>query len=220
MTTPASTTDKPTASLTIHGIGKMNKKNRSKVASWLRRHADFIVKEGGQGGNITASRYRAGMRIYSMVLVMLCLLVSGCAANRGNLHVEKAGETLDVYHEGKEIKQRHVIKAEWGVPGDVSYIRCRPEQLSLDAFWGIRTCSGTLDSNTVLAVDLGRVTIASYRDLVLPATISGLFQVAAFGTLGAVMPAMKVDVRQNALTGSRFSTGYFNSAPAPAWLGQ
>jgi len=89
MTTPASTTDKPTASLTIHGIGKMNKKNRLKIASWLRRHADFIVKEGGQGGNITASRYRAGMRIYSMVLVTLCLLISGCLGVK--VEVDKIG---------------------------------------------------------------------------------------------------------------------------------
>lgn len=207
------------AVVTLKDGDTMNKKQRSKIATWLRRQATVFENEGGKGGKI-AKRYRARYLVGIVSSLLLCLLVSGCAANRGNLHVEKAGETLDVYHEGKEIKQRHVIKAEWGVPGDVSYIRCRPEQLSLDAFWGIRTCSGTLDSNTVLAVDLGRVTIASYRDLVLPATISGLFQVAAFGTLGAVMPAMKVDVRQNALTGSRFSTGYFNSTPAPAWLGQ
>lgn len=212
-------TEKPTATLNVRGAGamNMNKKKRAKVASWLRRQAKFIENGGDKTAKITTGLYRAGIHL---ALILLCMIVVGCAANRGNLHVEKAGETLDVYHEGKEIKQRHVIKAEWGVPGDVSYIRCRPEQLSMDDFWGIRTCSGTLDKNTVLAVDLGRVTIASYRDLVLPATISGLFQVAAFGTLGAVMPEMKVDVRQNALTGSRFSTGYFNSTPAPAWLGQ
>ncbi len=163
------------------------------------------------------------MSLKTLYLLSLCLLLgvlSGCVANRGNLEVKKAGQSIGIYHEGKEIKQRHVIESEWGVPGDVSYIRCRPEQLAYDDFWGIRTCPGTLDKNTTLGVDLGRVTITSYKDLVLPATISGLFQVAAFGTFAAVMPEMKVNVRQNALTGSRFSTGYFNSTPAPAWLGQ
>ena len=76
MTTPASTTDKPTASLTIHGIGKMNKTNRSPVARWLRRHAHYIVKQAGQGGNMTASGSRGGMRLYSMSVVTLCLPIS------------------------------------------------------------------------------------------------------------------------------------------------
>lgn len=158
------------------------------------------------------------LHLLCAVFAMVALV--GCAANRGNLEVKKPGQSLGIYHEGKEIKQRHVIESEWGVPGDVSYIRCRPEQLSFDDFWGIRTCPGTLDKNTTLSVDIGRVVITSYKDLVIPATITGLFQVAAFGTFAAVMPEMKVDVRQNALTGSRFSTGYFNTTPAPAWLGQ
>ena len=34
------------AYLGVRGVGKMNKKDRMKVASWLRRQAKFIVKNG------------------------------------------------------------------------------------------------------------------------------------------------------------------------------
>lgn len=127
------------------------------------------------------------------ILLSLCamVLLVGCV-NRGNLRVERAGETLDIYHEGKRIKQRHAVDAEWGKPGDVSYTTCRPDQLSHDSFWGINTCADTIDPNATLAVEAGRVQTASYKDLVIPATITGLFQVAAFGTLGAVMPRTHV----------------------------
>lgn len=149
-----------------------------------------------------------GRPLMGFVGAALCLLAIGCV-NRGSLEVKKAGESLGIYHEGPEIKQRHVIEAEWGVPGDVSYIRCRPEQMAFNQFWGIHTCPGTLDKNTALAVDLARVQTASYKDLVIPATISGLFQVASFGTLGAVMPKPEVNVRQTGPTiNETFSTKY------------
>ena len=159
-------------------------------------------------------------RLMTVFALLMMVGMTGCAIDRGAMQAKKPGEQIDVFHEGKDIKQRHVIETEWGKPGDVSYVRCRPDQLTMDKYWGIPTCTGTIDANASLAIEIGRTVVASYRDLVVPATISGLFQVAAFGTLGAVMPDIKVDVRQNALTGSRFSTGYFNSAPAPAWLGQ
>jgi hypothetical protein len=55
-----------------------------------------------------------------------------------------------------------------------------------------------------------------------PSLTTGLGFVAAAGTLGATMPATKVTqhMTSSALAGSRFSTGYFQAIPAPAWLGQ
>lgn len=212
------TTDAPATkcigTLHLHDVDSMNKKSRAKIATWLRRQAATVEE-----GNL-AKRYRARYHVAVSILAILCLVGAGCVADRGALQAKKPGEQIDIFHEGKDIKQRHVIETEWGKPGDVSYMRCRPDQLKHDDFWGIKTCSGSIDANAPLSIEIGRTVVASYRDLVVPATISGLFQVAAFGTLGAVMPAPKVDVRQNALTGSRFSTGYFNSTPAPAWLGQ
>lgn len=147
-----------------------------------------------------------------VVLVLALAVLAGCA-NRGSLEVKKAGESIGIYHEGKRIKQRHVVESEWGVPGEVAYVSCRPDQLTFDAFWGIPTCPDKIDQNATLAVDEGRAQIASYKDLVIPATISGLFQVAAFGTLGAVMPAPKLNVRQ---TGPEIRTStLLLNAPVP-----
>lgn len=143
-----------------------------------------------------------------VVMVVSLAILSGCA-NRGNLRVERAGEALDIFHAGKMIEQRHTKEARWGTPGEVSSATCYPTQLSYDDFWGIQTCPGTTDKNASLSVEVARTSTASYKDLVIPATISGLFQVAAFGTLAAVMPKPEVNVRQTGPTiNETFSTKY------------
>lgn len=144
------------------------------------------------------------------IILGLCVMVllAGCV-NRGNLRVERAGESLDIYHNGKDIEQVHTADARWGQPGRVASTECKPNQLTHDAFWGIPTCPSKYDEHATLGVDVGRTSVASYRDLVVPATITGLFQVASFGTLGAVMPKPSVNVRQTGPTiNETFSTKY------------
>ena len=128
------------------------------------------------------------MRAFMLSLCAVVLLV-GCV-NRGNLRVERAGEAIDIFHAGKMIEQRHTIESRWGTPGSVSSVTCYPKQLTYDEFWGIPTCPGTTDPNASLAVELHEAYVhtAAYKDLVIPATITSLGYVAAFGTLGAVMP--------------------------------
>lgn len=147
------------------------------------------------------------------LILGLCtmVLLAGCI-NRGNLRVERAGEALDIFHNGKMIEQQHTKEARWGTPGGVSSVTCYPNQLTYDDFWGIQTCPGTTDKNASLAVEVARVSTASYKDLVIPATISGLFQVAAFGTLGAVMP--KTEVRNTSTYSQELRTSTLvNSVP-------
>lgn len=143
-----------------------------------------------------------------VVMVVSVAVLSGCV-NRGNLRVERAGEALDIFHAGKMIEQQHTKEARWGTPGGVSSVTCYPSQLTYDDFWGIPTCPGTTDKNASLSVEVARTSTASYKDLVIPATISGLFQVASFGTLAAVMPKPEVNVRQTGPTiNETFSTKY------------
>ena len=72
-------TDKPTATLNVRGVGTMNKKKRAKVASWLRRQAKFIEDGGDKETKITTGLYRAGMRLFpTLMLCLVVLLVSGC----------------------------------------------------------------------------------------------------------------------------------------------
>ncbi len=144
------------------------------------------------------------------LILSLCamVLLSGCV-NRGNLRVERAGESLDIFHNGKDIEQIHTVDARWGAQGRMASTDCHPSQLSYDEFWGIPTCPSKYDKNTTLGVESGRTQLASYKDLVIPATITGLFQVASFGTLGAVMPKPNVNVRQTGPTiNETFSTKY------------
>lgn len=65
------------------------------------------------------------------LFLSLCamVLVVGCTVDRGNRQAKLPGQQLDIFNEGADIKQRHVIETEWGKPGDVSYMRCRPDQL-------------------------------------------------------------------------------------------
>lgn len=123
------------------------------------------------------------------LILSLCamVLLSGCV-NRGNLRVERAGESIDVFHNGKDIEQVHTVEARWGKPGRSASTECHPSQLSYDDFWGIPTCPSKYDKNTTLGVDAGRAQMASYRDLIVPPVINGLFFVAGMGTFAAVFP--------------------------------
>lgn len=154
------------------------------------------------------------MSLKTMCLMSLCLLagLTGCATK----------EKLDIFHRGNDIVQRHFIPGDWDIPPSTTENLCVEEKMVWSTFWNKNVCPGELEKNAPLSVHVAHVSGASYRDLVIPATISGAFQVAAFGTLGAVMPKPHVNVQQttNALPGARFSTGYFNSTPAPSWLGQ
>lgn len=142
-------------------------------------------------------------------ILALCALalvfVTGCAGK----------EKLDHFHRGNKIIERHYIPGSWDMPSDISKTECRPEQMEWSIFWGKKVCPDTIDKNATLAVDRGSVTTASYKDLVVPATIKGLFDVAAFGTFAAVMPKMDVRVNQaNYGSPINASTVLFN-APVP-----
>lgn len=67
-----------TAILSVKGVGTMNKKDRCKIASWLRRQAKLIENNGDKTGTMTEGLYRARMRF--IALAALCLLVSACSA--------------------------------------------------------------------------------------------------------------------------------------------
>lgn len=139
------------------------------------------------------------------LLLSLCavLLLSGCAAK----------EKLDIFHRGNDIVQRHFIPGDWDIPPSTTENLCVEEKMVWSVFWAKKVCPGELEKNAPLSVHVAHVSGASYRDLVVPATISGLFQVAAFGTLGAVMPAPKLNVRQ---TGPEIRTStLLLNAPVP-----
>jgi hypothetical protein len=138
------------------------------------------------------------------------LLLTGCA------------ESLDHFHRGDKIVERHYMPGSWGIPGNVSYTECRPDQMKHSTFWAKKVCPDSIEPNAPLSVDRGYVSTASYKDLVVPAGIHGLAFLGGMGVLGATMPGTTISQQQsvNALPGARFSTGYFNATPAPSWLGQ
>ena len=65
------------AVVTLKDGDTMNKKQRSKIATWLRRQATVFENEGGKGGKI-AKRYRARYLVGVVSSLLLCLLLSGC----------------------------------------------------------------------------------------------------------------------------------------------
>lgn len=123
----------------------------------------------------------------AIVLLSICAFLTACVS-RGNLHVDRAGESIDIYHNGKDIEQVHTIKPRWEQPGRVASTECQPGQLAYDDFWGINTCPSKYDKHATLGVDVARHSTISYRDLIVPPVINGLFFVAGMGTFAAVFP--------------------------------
>ncbi len=70
-------TEKAIAVVTLHDMDKMRKKERSKIATWLRRQADTLEKEGGPQGKM-ANRYRARYLVGIVSSFLMVVLVSGC----------------------------------------------------------------------------------------------------------------------------------------------
>ena len=144
--------------------------------------------------------------------VLLLLMVTGCASK----------EKLDIFHRGNEIVQRHHISSEWDIAPSTHETLCTEASMVWSTFWSKKVCPGELDKNASMGVTVAHVGGASYKDLVVPAAISGAFQFGGFVAFAKLMPETKVNVRNinNTMPGARFSTGYFNATPAPAWLGQ
>lgn len=70
-------TEKAIAVVTLHDMDKMRKKERSKIATWLRRQADTLEKEGGPQGKM-ANRYRARYLVGIVSSFLMLVLISGC----------------------------------------------------------------------------------------------------------------------------------------------
>jgi hypothetical protein len=151
------------------------------------------------------------MRLSALLLLPL-LLLSACA------------ESLKQFNDGVRVKQRHTMPGDWNSAGRTEWKSCRPNQLVYSAYWaekGIpKVCPDEIDPNATLAVNEGVADSPSYRDLVVPATITGAFQAGGLIGLGAMMPKPenKVSVRQ--VNQYRNSTMYANPTPVPSWLGE
>lgn len=137
------------------------------------------------------------------VLIACLLVLSGCA------------ESLDHFHKGIKVAERHYAPGSWGIPGQVTWTECRENQMVHSVYWAKKVCPDTIEQNAPLAIDRGSVQTASYKDLVVPAVIHGAFFVGGMSALGALTPA--TNVRQtNNVSGStvRTSTLLIN-APVP-----
>ena len=139
----------------------------------------------------------------SLTLLSLLFLLSACA------------ESLEHFHRGNKVAERHYVPGSWGIPGQVSWTECRPSQMVHSIYWAKQVCPDTIDESAPLAIDRGAIQTASYKDLVVPAAIHGAFFVGGMSALGAIMPSTNV-TQTNSVTGStvRTSTLLINS-PVP-----
>lgn len=118
-------TDKPTATLNVRGVGTMNKKKRAKVASWLRRQAKFIEDGGDKEAKITTGLYRAGMRLFpTLMLCLVVLLVSGCVTK----YEEKTSD-WEVAQVGQICYMRGHGDVKLNLPTEVDGGKCLCSQL-------------------------------------------------------------------------------------------
>lgn len=138
----------------------------------------------------------------TLYLLSVCawLLLAGCA------------ESLDHFHRGNKIVERHHIPGTWSIPGDTTKTECRAEQMVWSTHWGKKVCPDTVDPNATLAVDRGSVSTKPYKDIVLSEAIHGLFFVAGLGTLGALMPATTVT---QSVTGGTVYASTLNGTAIP-----
>jgi len=136
------------------------------------------------------------------ILMSLIVLLTGCAK-----------ESLGIFHRGNEIVQRHHIAGDWDIPSSTHETLCVEAKMEWSVFWGKKVCPGELDKNASIGVTVAHVNSASYKDLVVPAVITGAFQFGGFVALAKLSP--KVDIRQaNYGSPIRTSTLLIN-APVP-----
>lgn len=77
--------EKAIAVLTLHDADTMPKDQRNKIATWLRRQADTLVKEGGPQGKM-AKRFRARYLVGNIVFLLVLVMVSGCVTTYEDIH--------------------------------------------------------------------------------------------------------------------------------------
>jgi len=121
--------------------------------------------------------------IKHITAAVLLLIVSGCASK----------EKLDIFHRGNEIVQRHHISSEWDIAPSTHETLCTEPSMVWSVFWGKKVCPGELDKNASMGVTVAHASGASYKDLVVPATISGAFQFGGFVALAKLSPAVRVN---------------------------
>jgi hypothetical protein len=90
-------------------------------------------------------------------------------------------------------------------------------------YWKKKVCPSSIDEHATLAIDRGNTPTANYASMVIPASIQAVGMITAGGLImnGLLnQNVARMTQSVNTLQGSRFSTGFFNSTPAPSWLGQ
>ncbi len=131
-----------------------------------------------------------------MVWVSALMLLAGCA------------ESLEHFHRGNKVLERHYIPGTWGIPGQVVWTECRENQLKDSVFWKKKVCDDTIESNAPLAIDRGSNTTQSYAQLVVPAAIHGAMFMGGMALLGTQMASglASQPAQQGVLAGSSIST--------------
>lgn len=125
-----------------------------------------------------------------LLLLPLLLLVSGCA------------ESLEHFHRGDKIVERHHMPGTWGVPGNTSYTECREDQMKPSKYWGKKVCPDSIDSNATLAVDRGYVQSPNYASLVVPGAIQAAGLISAGGLISHGLQHQNAARMTQSVTGS------------------
>lgn len=138
----------------------------------------------------------------SLALACSLLALAGCA------------ESLDLFHRGNKIIERHVVPPTWNAAGRTTWTECRPDQLVKSAFWAKSVCPDTYESNAPLAVEAGHDTTQSYVALVVPSAISGALIGGGIGGGLAAQKAAQITQRAGGLTiNENFSTKFIGERP-------
>lgn len=173
-----------------------------------------------------------------IAMLVLVVIVSGCAGGEQNLL--QNGQTAVTWPDAKIrfmretpqptprecpismlIKVKYLEEKTWPwYRADKWFSHDKPDQ-----FFSVcpdRNLDPKNDIHLATWEPIGLVWSPSPFRTVAPSAVQALGLVAAAGTLGATMPKPVTNVNQvtNTMPGARFSTGYFNATPAPAWLGQ
>lgn len=116
--------EKAIAVVTLHDADTMPKDQRSKIAIWLRRQADTLVKEGGPKGKM-AKRFRARYLVGVFSSLLMMVMISGCVTKYDD--VVSDWHTIQVGPRCTTVGQDQVkFNAETREPDGLS---CRCDQL-------------------------------------------------------------------------------------------
>lgn len=147
-------------------------------------------------------------RLMTGMALLMVVVMTGCTPY------------MVIHDLGDDSIQEYIKPTKFIEGGFVDRVKCPTKTMRYSDKYKMKICRGTAGDDAYLAWQVGVDEKApSYAAQLVSGAMHGMWFVAAAGTLGATMPATRIQqsVQANPYAGSAISTQYINGQ-VPSWL--